>query len=84
MSGAANRLQEIKDEVKALIGEAKDIVRKESRNQGRNIVWERAKTYWLAHIVMALDDDHEYLGSGPTTMQDTIEDLSGDEEDEEE
>jgi hypothetical protein len=34
----------------------------------------------LAHLAMSLDDDHEYLGRGGITMQDTIEALRGEEE----
>ena len=37
--------------------------------------YRRAKAYWLAHITMALTDEHDYLGSGTVTMQDTIREL---------
>ena len=37
--------------------------------------YQRAKAYWLAHITMALTDEHDYLGSGTVTMQETIREL---------
>ena len=39
-----------------------------------------AKSYWLAHIVTALDKDHGYLGGSMGTMQDTIDALREGEE----
>lgn len=65
----SQRLEEIKDEIKDLLEEAKQIVRKDDR------AWQQAKSYWYAHIVSALDKDHDYLGSSMITMQDTIDKL---------
>lgn len=36
---------------------------------------ERAKAYWTAHIAMAVDDDHGYLGGSMCTVQSTINEL---------
>ncbi|MGH1515543.1 hypothetical protein [Ralstonia solanacearum] len=46
---------------------------------------DRAEDYWIAHITMAISDDHGYLGRSGCTLQDTIEEIeSGEDEDEEE
>jgi hypothetical protein len=63
-----DRLSEIKDEIKYLVEEARVLVHSTSEDA-------RSKAYWYAHITMALDDDHEFLGSGSHTMQDTIDNL---------
>ena len=66
----AHRLSEIKDQIKELMEEARSIL-----EQGNERVWFRAKSYWYAHIITALDKDHMYLGGSMTTMQDTIDEL---------
>lgn len=63
------RLRELLSEMKERVDEAKRIIRK-----GPVLQWERAKSYCLAHISMALDDDHGYLGSD-TTMEQVIEEI---------
>jgi hypothetical protein len=70
-ANGANRFAEIKDEIKELLREAIGIV----RDNRDSVSEDRAKAYWYAHITMALDDDHGYLGSGSYTMQDTAEEL---------
>ena len=62
------RLGEIKEEIKELVREAVDLIRDTNE-------YERAKGYWYAHIVCALDDDHMYLGGSMVTMQRTIDAL---------
>ena len=69
-----DRLEEIKEEIHELLHEAKRLVCGTAEEQ-------RAKSYWLAHIAMSLDDDHDYLGGGGITMQDTIDALRADEDD---
>lgn len=74
----ARRLQEIKDEMKELLDEARRIVRGTSEDA-------RAKAYWYGHIACALDSDHSFLGGNSCTMQETCDRLSGQvDEDEEE
>ena len=33
--------------------------------------YDSAKSYWIAHIRMALDDDHYFLGGSMITARDT-------------
>lgn len=64
------RLTEIKEEMKDLLGEAQDLFRQEG-----GMTYTRAKSYPLAHIAMALDKDHDYLGGSMFTFNDLIEEL---------
>jgi len=64
------RLQDIKDEIKELVYEAQDLIPRDT------IEFSRAKSYWLPHILMALDKDHDYLGGSMCTMQETVDDLN--------
>jgi hypothetical protein len=59
-------LQEIQEKVEEL----ELIFRKSDR-----LTYERAKSYPLAHIRMALSNDHDYLGKDTYTIEDLIEDL---------
>jgi hypothetical protein len=68
-----DRLEEIRDEIKELLDEATGILRR-----GGGITYERARSYWLAHIRTALDKDHDYLGGSMVTMQNTIDELGED------
>lgn len=63
-----NRLEEIKDEIKELVAEAEDIIR-------GSYEYRAAKSYWIAHILTALDNESEYMGKSMTAMQDTIDNL---------
>jgi len=74
------RLLEIKDEIKNLMYEAKDII----RSSGQSRVIEASKAYWLGHIFTALDDDSDYLGGASYTMQNAIDEVFCDEDAEEE
>ena len=67
------RLSEIKDEIKHLMGEAREIV----EHSGDQQAWARAKSYWYGHILTALDNESEYMGSSMVTMQDTIDEIGG-------
>ena len=69
------RFEEIRDEIKELVYEARGMLPRNS------IEYERAKSYWIPHILMALDSDHDYLGGSMFTMQDTINDLTIEDED---
>ena len=73
-----NRLDEIKSEMLELLDEAMQIVKRDLDSIG----YERAKSYWYAHIKMALTKDHDYLGSDMFTLEDAANKL-GDVDDEE-
>lgn len=65
------RLTEIKDEIQELVEEAKGILPCGTGLTGR------AESYWIPHILTALEKNNGgYLGGSMTTMQDTIDELS--------
>jgi len=66
------RMEEIKEEIKELLHESRYIL----KNADDRITYERASSYWLAHIVTALDNDHDYLGGSMCTLQDSIDELN--------
>ena len=70
------RFEEIIGEIKELLEEARDLVPDYAR--------ARAESYWYAHISMALDEDHGYIGSSMCSMQETIEEWEEEDEDEDE
>lgn len=73
----AEQLNDIKEEIKDLIHNAQGMLRGTDASDSAN-------AYWVPHILMALDDEHDYLGGSMTSMQDTIEELlEGDDEEEE-
>ena len=76
----AYELEEIKEQIKMLMGEAMDMIPRDG------MYASRARSYWYAHILTALDDESEFLGGSMHSMQDTINELrdggeEGDEED---
>lgn len=72
------RLEEIQAELKELAEEAMQIVRWNCNEEHRcSILHERAKAYWYPQLVMSLGDDHNYMESSMCSLQDTIKDMYG-------
>jgi hypothetical protein len=69
---AIDRLREIRLEIEELVDEAMDCL----RDAGGST--DRAESYWRAHIICALHNDHHYLGGNMCTLQDTIDELEAD------
>jgi len=65
----AEEMTRLKEEIKDLVEQLYDVI---PNGDAKN----RAKAYWYPHIMMALDNDHMWMGGGNTTVQDTIEELS--------
>ncbi len=76
LSESIERLVNIKDEMLELLGEAQDLLTSTSHlaTIGPSIL-DRAEAYWLAHIRVALSNDHDYLGESMCSMEDTIKEL---------
>jgi len=68
------QLKELKEELKDLIARIKDEVQDASSRLDNDSIYDRASHQWIAHIEMAIDDDHNWLGR-QFTMQDTINEL---------
>lgn len=63
-----HRIFEISEEIKELTQEAYNLC-KDTQEQGR------AHSYWYPHIMMALDDNHGYMGKNMYTMAGSAESL---------
>lgn len=73
-----HRFEEIIGKIKVLLDEALELV-------PEGISKSRAKSYWYAHMVVNIDEDHEYMSGSMCSMQDTLEEFDEiDEVDEEE
>ena len=77
---AGERILDITEEIIDLLDEAMTLVRK----VGTPEEIARARSYWLGHIRMSLNEDHGYMGSGGCTMEDTARELMAEEPDAEE
>lgn len=76
----SERLTQIQIEMNKLLDESIKLVRR----SGDRLEYERALAYWHPQIQMALNNEHNYVGSSGHTLEQTIASLSTDEEDEEE
>lgn len=65
MNKEQQRFAEIIRQIDYLMEEAINVI-------PENMV-ERAKSYWYAHIMCALSDDHEFLGGSMHHMQDCLD-----------
>jgi len=77
---AGSRILAISEEIIDLLDEAMSLV----RGVGTPTEIARARSYWLGHIRMSLNEDHGYMGSGTCTMEDTARELMVEEEEAEE
>lgn len=68
-SDLQTEFEEIMLDIKEKVERALEIV----KYRCDRIEYERAKSYWYAHIVMAIDNDHSYLGKNMGTMEDSLE-----------
>lgn len=73
---AAERIMEITEEIRDLVQEAMDLI----RENGSDFARERARSYWYAHILMNLNDDHGYLGGSMCTMESSARELEEEDE----
>ena len=76
---AGERILAISEEIVDLLEEAMSLV----RHVGTPTEIARARSYWLGHIRMSLNDDHGFMGRGTCTMEDTARELMAEEPDEE-
>lgn len=68
----SDMLTEIQWEMLDLMQRAKDLVRGTDAEA-------QANAYWIPHIIMALTNEHEYVGRSMCSMQDTINSLDANE-----
>ena len=79
------KLHEIADELRELqvqMLECLDQAKRLIEQTGQSMTLQRAESYWLAHARIALTNSHGYLGGSMCSMEDTIEEIAGAEEEE--
>lgn len=80
------KLQELVDElreIQVLMLESLEQAKTLIKQSGLEMTLQRAESYWLAHAKMALTNDHGYLGGSMVSMEDTIAEIEGATEDDE-
>ncbi len=77
---AGERILEISEEMQELLREAMGLL----SEHGTDLDYQRARSYWYAHIMIALGGDHGYMARSAASMIGTAEDLMEGEESEEE
>ena len=40
----------------------------------------RAESYWIAHVITAVSNDHGYLGGSMVSLQNTIDEIKNDDD----
>ena len=70
------RFEEIIGEIKELLNEALDLV-------PEGVSRSRAESYWYAHMIVNVTEDHGYMSGSMCSMQDTLEEFDEVEEEEE-
>ena len=77
MTEDQERFEEIIGEIGELVEEAiellPDVGVYRDGNYPHNMLVDKAKSYWYAHIKTAMDDDHEFLSKSTCNMYDTLE-----------
>ena len=71
------RFEEIIGEIKELLEEALDLV-------PEGYVRSRAESYWYAHMIVNVTEDHGYMSASMCSMQDTLEEFEEEDEEDEE
>ncbi len=67
----ANELECLRDEMLEKLDEMVDLL----READSEMTYNRATSYWIPHIRMALTKDHDSLGDWPAYCEDTINEL---------
>ena len=75
MSVNINRLREIRDELRELVEEANDIIEK---SPNKTIIG-RWNSYGLPSLMMAIDEETEWIGGSMGCLEEIIKDLEEDE-----
>ena len=77
---AGERILEISEEMQELLREAMGLI----SDHGTDLDYQRARSYWYAHIIISLGGEHGYMARSAGSMIGTAEDLMAGEDDEEE
>ena len=72
-----DELGEIQSQILELVEQARALLR---RNELQGALM-RAESYWIAHVTTAISNNHGYLGGSTVSLQDTIDEIKGAEND---
>ena len=70
-SNIANDLEDKLYEIKDLMRDVNELLDSIDDEQ----IKARAKSYWIPHILTAIDNDHSYMGGSMVTGMDTVNEL---------
>jgi len=70
MSHVAHELTSLKTDMLNLLDDMEAVL-----DSAPSDIRNRAKSYWMAHVRMALTKEHEFLGGSMTDCEDTIVEL---------
>ncbi len=69
-----DELGEIQSQILELVEQARGLLR---RNDLQGALM-RAESYWIAHVITAVSNDHGYLGGSMVSLQNTIDEIKND------
>ena len=72
MTDTSVRLEQKLIELKMIMDDIVDIVDSIECSHIKN----RAQSYWIPHIYMAVDNEHQWMGGSMVTGMDTVEELN--------
>ena len=71
-----DELGEIQSQILELVEQARALLR---RNELQGALM-RAESYWIAHVITAVSNDHGYLGGSMVSLQNTIDEIKNDDD----
>lgn len=71
-----DELGEIQSQILELVDQARGLLR---RNDLQGALM-RAESYWIAHVITAVSNDHGYLGGSMVNLQNTIDEIKNDDD----
>lgn len=83
MSTTTRDRQEIVDELGEIQSQILDLVEQARallRRNGLQGALMRAESYWVAHVITAVSNDHDYLGGSMVSLQNTIDEIKNDDD----
>lgn len=83
MSATTAKRQEIVDELGEIQSQMLELVEQARALLRRNDLQGalmRAESYWIAHVITAVSNDHGYLGGSMVNLQNTIDEIKNDDD----
>ena len=71
-----DELGDIQSQILELVEQARALLRR----NGLQGALMRAESYWIAHVITAVSNDHGYLGGSMVSLQNTIDEIKNDDD----